>query len=140
MTFYETRQGYGDPDTVWHSSIEPCPQYGREHGNCRRCADAWHADTQRMNTLALALQEAGYLVTVTNLGGGCMGVCANLPSGGFMLATTETADMIGRYDDPQAEEPSAFWEADDEAVCRLMAEGETGAYVEAWKRLNPIAD
>lgn len=55
----------------FHPSVTPCEQWGKPH-ECYRCACAKHAERQKINEIAMALEKDGIPCTVDQTGGFCM--------------------------------------------------------------------
>lgn len=118
----------------WHPTATPCDLYGSAHGYCYPCATAHAADQQGLQTLALALHDAGYLVTIQQTGGFCMTITAHHPAtGGEIVATDE---VIAVYlDEEWQDDPINQWTATDDARKALHDTNDPSHYLAEWSRM-----
>jgi hypothetical protein len=106
--------------TKYHSSIEPCPQYGNPH-SCYICACTQHAEGI-INDIAVGLEESGIKCFIEQTGGMTMVGYADTKIGTFswneeMLAyTKEHYDTDAFWEHLDIEVPIEYEDAPDEFV------------------------
>lgn len=93
----------------WHPTATPCPQYGTPH-TCYPCACAYAADRQGIQALAIALDDAGYTVTIEQTGGFTMAVTAyHPPTDGRIVATSDGVGVYAGNAWEEGEDHAEWW-------------------------------
>lgn len=83
-----------------HSSVKPCPSYGKAHGPCYDCTCTEAAISSGCNDLALELQRSAIDCTVEQTGGFTMLVFVRSLTGpSYIQACDEGIDFMRDEDD-----------------------------------------
>ena len=89
-------------NSLFHKSIQPCDKYGTKH-DCFACHEAWCADKQGVNAIALELDKLGVECSVWQSGGFVM--VGRVPTNtGVILFNDEGASFYTQEQDANGDE------------------------------------